>query len=88
MTGTQTKAAIEPLLQLFRNAVVAALEDSGKPLSRRLLTTSQAAEYLGISDESVRNLHAARKLKAIRIVGVKLMFDLKDLDRMIEASRE
>lgn len=77
----------DPLSQLVKAAVVAALEDSGKPLSRRLLSTSQAAEYLGVSEDSVRNMNAGGKLRRVKIVGVKLMFDVKDLDRMIEDSK-
>ena len=86
--ASNRQAADDPLSQLVKNAVMAALDETGKPLSRRLMTTAQAAEYLGISEDSVRNLNAARKLKCCRIVGVKLMFDVRDLDRLIEDSKE
>lgn len=60
-----THPATDPLSRLVFEAVKAAMEDTGKPLSRRLLDTSQTAEYLGISEDSVRRLHAEGKLKKV-----------------------
>jgi len=85
--STNRVATLDPLSQLVKEAVIAALDESGRPLSQRLLTTAQTAEYLGISEDSVRNLHAAGTLRKVKIVGVKLMFDVKDLDKLIEENK-
>ncbi|WP_157929684.1 helix-turn-helix domain-containing protein [Mycobacteroides abscessus] len=46
----------------------------------RLLSTNQAAEYLGVSSNTIRKYSAAGKIKAFR-VGVKLIkYDPADLD--------
>ncbi|MFV8277681.1 helix-turn-helix domain-containing protein [Mycobacteroides abscessus] len=46
----------------------------------RLLSTNQAAEYLGVSPNTIRKYSAAGKIKAFR-VGVKLIkYDPADLD--------
>ncbi|WP_394334229.1 helix-turn-helix domain-containing protein [Mycobacteroides abscessus] len=46
----------------------------------RLLSTSQAAEYLGVSPNTIRKYSAAGKIRAFR-VGVKLIkYDPADLD--------
>lgn len=80
-------AQTDPLSRLIIDAVKAAIEDTGKPLSKRLLDTSQTAEYLGVSEDTVRRLNADGTLRKVRICGVKLMFDVKDLDRVIEENK-
>ncbi len=50
---------------------------------RRLLTCVEAADYLGVSDDTIRNLHAAEELPTVRINNRKLHFDIEDLDKLI-----
>jgi excisionase family DNA binding protein len=52
----------------------------------RLLSTSCAARYLGVSAWTVRRLVYAGEVPAIR--GDRLRFDRKDLDRWIENNKE
>jgi excisionase family DNA binding protein len=50
---------------------------------KRLYNLEEAAEYLGLSDDAVRDLVALGKLKSVRPTR-KLQFDLHDLDQLIE----
>ena len=60
------------------------------PLSPRLLDLPTAANYLGLSPWTVRDLEAAGSLQRVRIplphAGElrKLLFDRADLDQLIE----
>ncbi|MGA2713304.1 MAG: helix-turn-helix domain-containing protein [Bryobacteraceae bacterium] len=80
-------SALDPLSKLVHDAVIAALEESGKPLRNRLLDTEKAAEYLGVEPDAVKRMHAARKIRSVKIFDRKLMFDVKDLDRVIEENK-
>lgn len=58
--------------------------DSVSRQPSRWLSTAQAAEYLGVSVNTVRNYVGAGRLK-VRRMGPKLLkFDVADLDRLIE----
>ena len=50
------------------------------------MTLAQAACYLGISPWTVRELVWKERLPVVRLTR-KLHFDLRDLDRFIEASK-
>lgn len=80
-------AALDPLSKLVRDAVITALEESGKPLRNRLMDTEKAAEYLGVETDAVKRMHAAGKIRSVKIFERKLMFDVKDLDRVIEENK-
>ena len=60
----------------------------------RLYNVPHAAKYLGVSVWTVRDLHAAGNLACVRLplVGDKelnrLLFDVRELDRLIEQSRQ
>jgi excisionase family DNA binding protein len=54
---------------------------------RRLLTLREAACYLGISPWTLRELTWKGSLPVVRMTR-KLHFDLQDLDRFIEASKD
>ena len=49
---------------------------------KRLLTASEAAEYLGLAEQTVRNWASTGKLPKVRAHGC-LRFDIKALDRWI-----
>lgn len=44
---------------------------------------AEAAEYLGVSERTIRRYIADRKLRAYRIAGVRLVFKKSDLDALI-----
>jgi excisionase family DNA binding protein len=54
----------------------------------RLLDVEAAADYLGVSVWTVRDLVERGSLSRVALPGVRrLLFDRCDLDRLIEASR-
>jgi hypothetical protein len=61
------------------------------PIGPRLLSLKAAANYLGVSPWTIRDLEARRVLKRVSVPlpgGAelrKLLFDKVDLDRLIEA---
>jgi excisionase family DNA binding protein len=59
------------------------------PPTKRLFTLRESAAYLAISYGSVRHLVEAGKIPVVRLPGVgKLRFlDVRDLDRLIDASK-
>ncbi len=62
---------------------------SGHPIgpSRRLVSLAEAAEVLGMSVASVRRLVWAGKLHVVKLTR-RLLVDLRDLDRLIEQSKD
>ena len=70
---------------LITSAIASAVIEqiSQQPLPRRLLSTAEAAEYLGMDAASVRNLQASGELPCVRITR-RVQFDQRDLDALIE----
>jgi excisionase family DNA binding protein len=56
--------------------------ESKLALKRRLLSLEQAAEYLGLSEDAVRDLVSEGRLRPVRPTR-KLQFDICDLDEFI-----
>jgi excisionase family DNA binding protein len=56
------------------------------PPVTRWFSTSQAAEYLGVSVNTVRNYIADGRLKVHRMGPKLLKFDRADLDRFVEGN--
>lgn len=54
---------------------------------KRLYSLDEAAEYLGRSTEAVREMQYTGKIPVVRM-DRRVQFDVKDLDRIIEASKE
>lgn len=51
---------------------------------RRLLSQAQAAEYLGVTDRTIRNYVARGDLRAYRVRGSRLVrIDLAELDTLL-----
>lgn len=51
---------------------------------KRLYTAAEAANYLGVSETTVRGLIRDGLLKEVDIVRSQLRLDVRDLDRLIE----
>lgn len=51
---------------------------------KRLVDLKEAAEYLGLSEDAVRDLMAENVLKALRPTR-KVQFDIEDLDLVIDS---
>lgn len=50
----------------------------------RMLAAPAAATYLGIGTFALRHLHWDGKLRGV-FIGRKLLFDLRDLDKYVDA---
>lgn len=55
-------------------------------MTRRLVDQAAAAEYLGTTERHVRELKYRRAIPFVK-VGRSLRFDIRDLDRWIEAHK-
>jgi excisionase family DNA binding protein len=53
----------------------------------RWLSTAEAAQYLGVSVNTIRNYVGAGKLKVRRMGPRLLKFDMADLDRFVEGRK-
>ena len=60
-------------------------------ITKRLLSVKEAATYLGLAPRTIYNAIAPGSLKPFPVkcmrYGKKVLFDLKDLDRLIEAGK-
>lgn len=54
---------------------------------RRVLGLAEAAEYLGVSDETLRRLAMNGRIQCVRIDRHR-RFDIRDLDRFIDTHKE
>jgi excisionase family DNA binding protein len=61
--------------------------DSVSKQPRRWLSTAEAAQYLGVSINTIRNYVGAGKLKVRRMGPRLLKFDVADLDRFVEGHK-
>lgn len=72
-----------PLVDAIADAVVSRLESQGPQITPRMYSVKQAAIYLGRSEAAIRLLAQHGKLPTVPMDS-RLMFDVQDLDRMIE----
>jgi excisionase family DNA binding protein len=70
----------------IREAIKAAI-DEWKPVQSRLLTIKEAAEYLKISERTMKTLLAKGCIRKVPC-GRRVMVDLKDLDQWIEDNKQ
>ena len=57
---------------------------SQEAVAPRLFNIKQAAAYLGVAVWTLRDLEWRGELPAIRNLGRRLLFDIKDLDRLVD----
>jgi excisionase family DNA binding protein len=62
--------------------------DNPQAITPRLLNVNQAAKYLGCAVWTLRNLEWAGDLPSVRNLGRRLLFDIRDLDRLVEQKKE
>lgn len=78
-----------PLAEMIEAACEAALKKAlniGDISPRRLLTVSEAAVYLALSEREIYNMIAAKELAAIRH-GRRLMVDIQDIEAWIATKK-
>jgi excisionase family DNA binding protein len=56
-------------------------------IRRRLLTASEAAEYLGLAETTVRQWASMRKIPAVKL-GRSLRFDVLELEKWLGARKQ
>jgi excisionase family DNA binding protein len=83
--ATARQGPTDPLVAAIVAGVVAALQEklpASKP--KRLLTTEDAADYLGFTEDAIRHMVAANALPVVRIGERSIRFDITDLNKFIE----
>ncbi len=61
--------------------------DTTQAITPRLLNIKQVAVYLGTTIWRVRTLEWAGELPAVRNLGRRLLFDIRDLDNLLAAHK-
>ena len=76
---------LDPLVSAIAEAVIERIDSHvARP---RLLTIEGAAKYLSMTEDAIRHKVNNGKLRAVRADRF-LRFDVRDLDRWIEANKE
>jgi len=60
---------------------------STETIQPRLLNIKDASRYLGCSVWALRQLEWAGELRSIRNLGKRLLFDIADLDQLVEKKK-
>jgi len=61
--------------------------DSTQAIMPRLLNIKEASKYLGCSLWQLRQLEWAGELPSVRNMGRRLLFDIHDLDHLVEKKK-
>ena len=57
-------------------------------MKKRLLSTSECAEYMGVSRSAfINHVLARRRLKPVSLLQGKHLYDIKDVDQLIENAK-
>jgi excisionase family DNA binding protein len=78
----------EARLEAIERKLATLLERTATFGDRRFLKVSEAANYSGLSEESLRRLLAAGKLTSHRPVAGRVLVDRRQLDALILASHQ
>lgn len=79
--------AFESILDQLAANVAERIRTAGMPHPKRLFTLEEAAEYTGLTEAAIRVKVAAGKMPVVR-VDRKFRFDVEDLNRWIESSKQ
>jgi excisionase family DNA binding protein len=79
---------VTPLLKSERNQEIKKAHGISGPLTKRLYTVKEAAEYLGRSEWGMRELIWAGKIPVVKVEGGRKIFlDILDLMGFIERNK-
>lgn len=79
---------VTPLSKLKQNQAIKKAHGISNPLSKRLYTLKEAAEYLGRSEWSMRELIWAGRIPVVRDEGGRKIFlDVEDLKEFINRNK-
>jgi len=62
--------------------------DNQRALTPRLVNIKEAAKYLGCAVWTLRDLEWRGELPAVRNLGRRILFDVRDLDQLIQKKKE
>jgi excisionase family DNA binding protein len=77
VAGRTSAQPSEPLPARVRASALAAL-------GPRLLAKVDAGRYLGVSPRTVEAFVAAGRLQAVKLLGRKALYDVQDLDQLVD----
>lgn len=82
--------ATDPLSKLVRDAVISALREQAteSPVSKRLMTRDEAADFLAVEPSSVDRLYHLGKIKRVPLSEKLFRYDVRDLEAYIESVKE
>jgi len=63
------------------------MTDTNAAITPRLLNIQQASKYLGCPVWTLRDLEWRGELRGVRNLGRRLLFDVRDLDRLVEQKK-
>ena len=79
---------VTPILKPQQNQPIKEAHGISNPLSKRLYTLKEAAEYLGRSEWSMRELIWAGRIPVVRVDGGRKIFvDILDLMEFVEKNK-
>lgn len=84
--GMVKEDPIGPLVRAIADEVERRIMPHLTQPKARLLSVEQAAAYLGRTQSAIHGMIQTGKLNPVRMDS-RVMFDVQDLDRMIEASK-
>ena len=87
IADAMTRTEIDTLAELIAQRVAALLGSEARNPRPRLLTSVQAAAYLGRTERAIRAVEARGVLPAVKGDG-RVMFDIRDLDAWIEQNKQ
>ena len=87
---TTANTSIDALIDALAERISAKIEEkkgNWKTFRKRLLTTDEAAEYLGRTREAMQHLVSSGKMPTVRS-DRRVFFDIHDLESWIERNKE
>jgi len=79
---------VTPILKPRQNQPIKKVRGNGIPLSKRLYTLKEAAEYLGRSEWGMRELIWAGEIPVVKTEGGRKIFlDVDDLNHFINRNK-
>jgi len=79
---------VTPILKPKQNQPIKKVHGNGIPLSKRLYTLKEAAEYLGRSEWGMRELIWAGEIPVVKTEGGRKIFlDVDDLNHFINRNK-
>lgn len=86
-TGITLDSVIDALAERIATKIGAENQAGTSGPGKRLLTTEEAAEYLGRTKEAMQHLAISGKLPTVRS-DRRVFFDIHDLERWISQNKE